>query len=345
MRASGKLCVETISLLLIIIFVAPVQAAPRASLADGAVGRIEFNSYFPTGHSSFLSRTYLKEPPVTISGTLTLPKKHALQSDGKSPAVILMHGSGGISKEREHAWAERLNAWGIAAFVLDSFTGRNIKPPNYVSKNFVHGVAHVLDAYLSLQLLATHPRIDTTRVAVMGFSKGGSASLDAIFEPFRIAALGASAPLRFAAYVPFYPGCNFRHVSKTLSAAPMLMLLAGRDEMTDPNPCRNASDWLKERGVPVKVVVYPNAHHGFDRPSGLRLDKAFVGVKTCEAEMDLDTRKIRRLDTGAPLATKEANDAWLAECRKRGGRLGGDAKSREGAISEVRAFLEDVFSR
>ena len=37
--------------------------------------------------------------------------------------------------------------------------------------------------------------------------------------------------------------------------------------------------------------------------------------------------------------------AWLAECRKRGGRLGGDAKSREGAISEVRAFLEDVFSR
>jgi hypothetical protein len=61
--------------------------------------------------------------------------------------------------------------------------------------------------------------------------------------------------------------------------------------------------------------------------------------------MDLDTRKIRRLDTGAPLPTKEANDAWLAECRKRGAHFGGDARAREAAIGEVRAFLVGVFAR
>ena len=51
------------------------------------------------------------------------------------------------------------------------------------------------------------------------------------------------------------------------------------------------------------------------------------------------------LDTGAPLATKEANEAWLIECRKVGGRFGGDAKSREASIAELRAFLGEVFSR
>ena len=61
--------------------------------------------------------------------------------------------------------------------------------------------------------------------------------------------------------------------------------------------------------------------------------------------MDLDTRKIRRLDTGAPLPTKEANDAWLTECRKRGARFGGDAHSRNASIAEVRNFLTDVFFR
>ena len=125
----------------------------------------------------------------------------------------------------------------------------------------------------------------------------------------------------------------------------MLMLLAGRDEMTEPKPCQNEASWLRERGFPVKVVVYPDAHHGFDRLGSLRFDKDYVGIRTCEAEMDLDTRQIRRLDTGASLATKAANDAWVAECRKRGAHFGGDARARDAAIVEVRAFLEDVFRR
>ena len=326
---------------LILIFATSLQAAPRNSLADGAVGRIECNSYVPQGQTAFLSRDYLKQAPVVISGMLTMP----IAKSGRVPAVIIMHGSGGISDGREHAWAKRLNAWGVAAFVLDSFTGRGIKPPNYANANYVHSVAHVLDAYLALQLLASHPGIDGARIAVMGFSKGGEATLNTILEPFRIAALGPSATHKFAAYIPLYPYCNFRHVSKTLAAAPVLMLLAGRDEMTEPKPCQNEAAWLKERGVPAKVVVYPDAQHAFDRPDGIYFDKNYVGIRLCEAEMDLDTRRIRRLDTGAPLATKEANDAWVLECRKHGAHFGGNARSRDADIIEVRAFLEDVFRR
>jgi hypothetical protein len=43
--------------------------------------------------------------------------------------------------------------------------------------------------------------------------------------------------------------------------------------------------------------------------------------------------------------TKEANEAWLGECRHRGAHFGGDTKAREASIAEVRAFLSDVFRR
>jgi dienelactone hydrolase len=324
---------------------AVAQAEPRSTLSDGAVGKIEFRTYTPVSQRPLLTRSYLNEPTTVISGVLSLPTSTPPQREGKSPAVILAHGVGGVSDEREHAWAKRLNSWGIAAFVVDSYAGRGMKPPVYAdSPKSTHFVAHLVDAYLALQLIATHPKIDGDRVAVMGFSKGGEVVVNAVFERFRVGAVGP-APTRFAAYIPFYPYCNFRHVSQSLATAPMLMLLGGADEMNDPGPCEHLAVWLQDRGVPVRVIVYPNAHHGFDRLQPVTLDRAYVGVHKCEAEYDLDTFAIRRLDTGASMATKEASDAWLRECRAKGARFGGDAKAREAAIVEVRGFLAGVFGR
>jgi dienelactone hydrolase len=324
---------------------AVAQAEPRTTLSDGAVGKIEFRTYTPASQRPLVTRSYLNEPTTVISGVLSLPTSTPLQREGKSPAVILAHGVGGVSDEREHAWAKRLNSWGIAAFVVDSYAGRGMKPPVYAdSPKSTHFTAHLVDAYLALQLIATHPKIDGDRVAVMGFSRGGEVAVNAVFDRFRVGAVG-TAPHRFAAYIPFYPYCNFRHVSKSLATAPMLMLSGGADEMNDHEPCERLAAWLQGRGVPVRVVVYPSAHHGFDRLQPVTLDRAYVGVHKCEAEYDLDTFAIRRLDTGAPLATKEASNGWLRECRHKGARFGGDAKAREASIAEVRGFLAGVFGR
>jgi dienelactone hydrolase len=322
------------------------HAEPRTTLADGATGKIEFRTYTPASQTPLLTRAYLSGPPAVVSGTLSLPKAGGpLERDGKSPAVILVHGVGGVSDEREFAWARRFNSWGIAAFVVDSYTGRGLKPPVYSnSPGATHVVAHLLDAYLALQLVGTHPRVDGTRVAIMGGSRGGEVAVNAIFERFREGALG-NAPNRFAAYIPFYPYCNFRHMGKGLAMAPMLMLLGGADEMTEPAPCEHFAAELKARGVPVRVVVYPDAPHGFDRQAPVMLDRHYVGIRQCEAVYDLDSRVIRRLDTGAILATRAANDAWVRECRKHGARFGGDTRAREASIVEVRSFLADVFGR
>lgn len=60
---------------------------------------------------------------------------------------------------------------------------------------------------------------------------------------------------------------------------------------------------------------------------------------------DLDTFAIRRLDTGELLATKEATEARVRECRHKGARFGGNVEAREASIAEVTTFLSDVFGR
>jgi hypothetical protein len=93
------------------------------------------------------------------------------------------------------------------------------------------------------------------------------------------------------------------------------------------------------------VVVFAGAHHAFDKGGPLIRDANYTGIRACEAVYDLDTMIIRRLDTGAVMAGKAANDAWVVEYRKKNARLGGNAKALAGAIKEVRAFLTDVFAR
>src|SRR3989454_11571088 len=58
---------------------------------------------------------------VTLGGELRIPGPPGT----KVPAVILVHGSGGISGATD-AWARELNAIGGAAFILDTFSGRGL---------------------------------------------------------------------------------------------------------------------------------------------------------------------------------------------------------------------------
>jgi len=86
-------------------------------------------------------------------------------------ALVLVPGTVGVGP-REERWAEELNSLGVATFVLDSFRGRGIAPP-FESGAVPSSLAMIVDSYRALSLLATHPRIDPERIALMGFSRGG----------------------------------------------------------------------------------------------------------------------------------------------------------------------------
>lgn len=77
---------------------------------------------------------------VVIGGELQIP-----QGDGRFPAVILVHGSGGVGA-REDRWAHELNGIGVAVFILDTFTGRGIVQTN-TDQSQLETLSMIGDAY------------------------------------------------------------------------------------------------------------------------------------------------------------------------------------------------------
>src|SRR5215471_10110929 len=96
-----------------------------AAVAQG-IGRMEIHAIPSVTVSSqqFLTGNRYGKP-VILGAELRLPRAAA----ESFPAVILIHGSGGISASTER-WAQELNAVGVAALILDSFTGRGIITTN-----------------------------------------------------------------------------------------------------------------------------------------------------------------------------------------------------------------------
>src|SRR5262245_23187681 len=136
---------------------------------------------------------------VTIAGALRVPR---LGTD-RLPAVILVHGSGGVGGNVDR-WSHELNGIGLATFVIDSFTARGIQSTS-ANQALLGRLNMILDAYRSLALLSAHPRIDPARIVLMGFSRGGQTTLYASLKQFK--RMHGPEGAAFAAYIPFYAPC------------------------------------------------------------------------------------------------------------------------------------------
>jgi pimeloyl-ACP methyl ester carboxylesterase len=150
--------------------------ALHTTLAAGPTGRIGFQTATPT-IPEFLQGV---RPAATslIWGDLELPPGRV----ERSPAVVLVHSSSGAGLHVDR-WGEELRQVGAATFVLDSFTGRGITGTAEDQAQINH-LAPIGDAYRALELLATHPRIDSARITLMGFSRGGTVALWAALGGF-----------------------------------------------------------------------------------------------------------------------------------------------------------------
>ena len=330
MRASG-LRLGLLGLLLA--GTATAADPPVQDLADGRTGKIYFESVTPTGFFQLAKHETMAK--TVIFGTLSLPKKAA----APVPAVVIAHGSGGVSNEREFWWADHLNDMGVAAFVVDSFTPRNIRE-TATDQSQLSTAANVADALVALRLLATHPRLDRQRIGVMGFSKGGQVALYTALEPFPRAII--SDQTKFAAHAPLYPACNSWQVSDQVTGAPMLMLLGGRDNYTPPEPCQEYAQWFKSKNTDVTVIVYPNAYHGFDslRPA-VHAKNVVTGVG-CNFNADLDRFVVTVRATGEDIT--RTIGSYARTCVGKGAMVGGDSEARKKSPEDVTAFLKRIFA-
>jgi dienelactone hydrolase len=314
----------------------PAAAEPVVSLFDGRSGRVAFRSVTPAGPSQLLGGAD-RAPAVVVSGELRLPAG----ADGPAPALVIAHGSGGILPGREHAWARRLGARGVASFVVDSFTPRGLAATG-TDQTRLSTMANLADALHALRLLATHPRIDPARIGVMGFSRGGQVALYSALEPLRRSVVGDG--LRFAAHVAFYPSCSIPYRAARVTGAPILLLLGGADDYTPPAACRAYAEWFRARGTPVRVVEYPGAHHDFDLPGPPRFLPRLQSARSCRAEVDVDRGVLRRLDTGETLRGPAVGD-YVRACAERGATIGGDPEALTRAERDLEAFLVEVLGR
>lgn len=249
-----------------------MDQAPVTTLADGRTGTLAFEALTPKGSCDFVARQVAQKSVIT--GVLTLPDAAKTPGVDKVPAMVVVHGSSGVLAN-EWEWAKRMNELGYASFVIDNFTGRGLTE-TATDQSQLSTMADVAGALAALKLLATHPAIDVKRIGVIGFSRGGSVAIDFVFEPIRRAVIDND--LRFAVHIPVYVGCSIGYMSAHLDGSPILMLLGGKDDYTPATACVAYADVLRAKGASIKVVVYPNAYHGFD---GLALVKFIDGARPC----------------------------------------------------------------
>src|SRR5881628_458655 len=253
---AGRRPVVILALTLLVLpeLVLHASGKPIPTMAHGPKGDVEFETL--TLNASDFWDGVKTGQRVTISGELLLPK-----GEGRVPVVVLSHGGGGVGRA-EDTWARELRSQGIAVFVVDSFTGRGIK--KFPPETELSRAGQVYDVYQALALLATHPRVDAGRIALMGGSRGGGLSLLAAMTR----SLKAQAPenLEFCAYLALYPSISAMREDGPLASRPIRLFTGTLDEAVPISAIRAFVEKQRATGADIKLLEYDGAHHAFDNP-------------------------------------------------------------------------------
>ena len=176
---------------------------------------------------------------------------------------MTLHGCGGLWRSdgtltsRHSDWGERLRAWGYVVLFPDSYGSRghtNLCKKKKRPVKFSHRVTDVRNA---ADWLATQPFVDGKKIALFGWSNGGSTLLRAL-------APGKSPrKTEFKTAIAFYPGCKtIVRKYKWRPRLKPLILMGAADDWTDPRPCRQLAGRWKS-----PIILYKGAYHGFDAPN------------------------------------------------------------------------------
>lgn len=280
---------------------------------------------------------------------LFLPE-HA-SPEAQVPAVVILHGAGGVLPARELTYARQFAHIGIAALVIDVFASRRHLGQGFQERLLtVTESMAVADAYGGLRQLAAMPEVDSERIALMGFSYGGMATLIAAHaqvteryqEAFAFDGGNGADPLRFRAYVSFYAPCIAHFEDERSVGAPVLMMWGTEDALIDDRRCNEIADSLRNGGADVTVLEFPDAHHQWD--GGRQLPwRSPRGLAQCDFRVKRSGTVMGKLN-GTPFSLPMINPLTrkiiLALCSDLDGYIiEADASVRERSNRAVGAFL------
>jgi len=269
--------------------------------------------------------------PVTMAGEFRIA-----QGIGRLPAVVLMHGSGGISPTME-AWTRQLNSMGISTFVIDGFSGRGLTSVNQDQAKLGR-LNFILDIYGALEILAKHPRVDPDRIVLMGFSRGGQGALYASLKRFND--MWNRSGAQFAAYIPFYPDCATTYAGDTdVVDRPIRIFHGTPDDYNPVASCKAFLARLEAEKRDVTLTEYPDSQHGFD--AGL------LGVSSNVVASGAQTVRDCRIteSEGGVLVNTETKEpfSYKDACVEQNPHVGGNPTTAQEARKAVSDFLQALF--
>jgi dienelactone hydrolase len=233
---------------------------PITSLADGQTGDVYYESY---------------GGDVTLTGDVQLPDG----APGRRPAIILVHGSGGIGY-RESTWGRLFRENGYVTMVIDMFGPRGFAP---MSGPNVGGYDDVFQAF---NLLKTHPRVDPDRISVMGWSWGGGIALSSAAHTKQ---RGGGHVLK--SMVSFYPVCGVSAIPALGNPdAEILLVIGTKDTYTKAWQCEEIVDKGRRDGRRARLIVYDGAYHGFDGNKSTTFTHGKFGMQEIRADYGLAER-------------------------------------------------------
>ena len=298
--------------------------------AYAQIARLELHtiqSHSPTDQEFLTGKRDAK--PVTISGELRIPRA----GTDRLPAVVLLHGSAGASGLQDN-WAKEFNAVGIATFIVDSFTGRGIVSTG-PDQDQLSRLTGVLDAYRALELLAKHPRIDSGRVIVIGFSRGGGAAHWSALKRF-LKMHGPDGGLMFAGHIGLYPTCNRNFIDGLdVVDKPIRIFHGAADDYVPAAGCRAYVERLRKAGKDITLTEYPGAHHIFDNPAlknPVKLAQAQT-TRGCPFLEEVPGGRIVNSQTKQPFTY--ASDP----CVERGVTIAYNAQAHAEVVKAIKEFL------
>lgn len=320
-------------LMLVLALAGAALLSSICATADAQVAREAFYSIPSETMSAADFLTGKKGTSVALAGQLRLAKT----GSAKQPAVVLLHSASGPIAEGApyEEWPRVLNEIGIATFAVDSYAGRGLV--NYpADPGKISFLTRIVDAFRALEVVAKHPMIDPSRIAVMGFSQGGGAALYSSMARYQ--KMYGSADLHFVGHISAYGTCSTHYRDDEDVTKPILLLHGTADDLTPIAPCREYAERLLRAGKTVRIIEYPDAYHQFDAPVYRTAVKFEQGVtsRRCRFE-EGENGAVLNSETKQPFSSSDS----CAEKGFTGGYYQEAAANK--SHEDVKAFLKDLF--
>jgi dienelactone hydrolase len=192
--------------------------------------------------------------------------------------VVALHGCGGLFatagtrkgqlNARHQGMADLLVAQGYAVVFPDSLAPRGAAQlcTQKMGERNITQTERRRDTLVTLNWVAAQPWATPSKMALLGWSHGGSAVLSATQQQHPEV---LAQSVRAAVAIAFYPGCSAATRASYQSNAPLILMLGEKDDWTAPGPCIALG-----RTVGAEVNVFADSYHDFDNPVGeVRLRK------------------------------------------------------------------------